>query len=313
MGKGHLKIHFDKAYFHSGDVVAGHVTMVIEQSGIKGSEMKLTLKGFEKTYLENTVQTDESTRQDVYKQDKTFFKHNVSLANFCSYPEIPVGSWDYPFSFQLPKDLPSVYARDLKEHDGDDVKAAIVYKAKAFIDMPGSDIKSKAHFIVSEPVTKEIKEIKEENHKSFTLSRGKLYMTVKIDKNVFIPGEEFKIHASINNESGKNVDAVKVKLMEDLKVHAQHFKREYARELYRETFDGVSSKSKKELVLPFKIKSDIQPSTHGELIQCNYHLDIECDVPWAGDLEVHPKITLALLPTANNPYVPAYQGTWFKH
>jgi len=311
---GHLKIHFDKPYYLSGEVVTGRVSMTIEKPGIRGSDMKLILKGFEKTYMENTIQGEDTTTVQVFKDDKTFFKETLNLADFKSYPEIPVGSWDYPFRFQLPADLPSVYARDLKEADGDDVKAAIVYKAKAYIDMPGSDIKEKTYFVVSEPVTKEIKEIKEENHKSFTFSRGKLYLTVKIEKNVFIPGEAFKVHVSVNNESGKNVDFIKIKLQEDLKVKADSFKKAYNRELYREKFDGVDSKKKKDFVLDFHIKPEIQPSTHGHLITCDYHLDIECDVPWAGDLEVHPKIVIALLPSAPSfVYVSPYQGTWFRH
>eukprot|EP01099_Mayorella_cantabrigiensis_P006817 TRINITY_DN581_c0_g1_i3.p1 TRINITY_DN581_c0_g1~~TRINITY_DN581_c0_g1_i3.p1 ORF type:complete len:330 (-),score=85.39 TRINITY_DN581_c0_g1_i3:123-1067(-) len=314
MGKGgFLKIHFDKPYFHSGELLSGRVTMTIEQSGVKGSEMKLKLKGFEKTYMENTVREDDNTHTDVYKDDKTFFRETIPLADFRTFPEIPPGTWDYPFRFQLPSNLPSVYSRDLKEWDGDDVKAAIVYKAKAFIDMPGSDIKEKTHFIISEPVTKEIKEIKEEKHKSFTFARKKLYLTVKIEKNVFVPGEIFKVHVSVNNESGKNVDFIKIKLQEDLKVQALSFKKNYNRELYREKWDGVESKTKKDFVFDFKIKSDIQPSTHGHLISCDYHLDIECDVPWAGDLEVHPKIVVALLPSAYSPYVPTYQGGWFRH
>jgi len=288
------------------------VKMTIEKP-IKGSELKLSLKGFEKTYIENTVTVDDNTQTQVFKDDKTFFKETLPLADFKHYPEIPVGSWDYAFRYQLPKDLPSVYSRDLKEGDGDDVKAAIVYKAKAFIDMHGSDIKEKTHFIISEPVTKELKEIKEEGHKSFTFSRGKLYLTVKIEKNVFVPGEHFKIHAHVKNESGKSVDFVKVKLQEDLHVKAEHFKKSYNRELYREKWDGVKEKSEKHLELDFHIKDKIQPSTHGHLVQCDYHLDIECDVPWAGDLEVHPKITIALLPSASAPYIPDYQGGWFRH
>ena len=232
------------------------------------------------------------------------------MANFKA-SEIPQGTLDYPFQFQLPANLPSVYARDLKEPDGDDFKAAVIYKAKAFIDIPGADIEEITHFVISEPVAKEIKEVKVEGQKSFTFSRGKLYFTAKMDKNVFIPGEEFKVHVSINNESGKNVDWIKVKLHEDLEVKAQVHKKVYNRELYREKWEGVQAKSKKEMDLDFKIKSDIQPSTHGSLIRCDYHLDIECDVPWAGDLELHPKITVALLPIHNVPFVPQYNPLWF--
>eukprot|EP01099_Mayorella_cantabrigiensis_P006815 TRINITY_DN581_c0_g1_i1.p1 TRINITY_DN581_c0_g1~~TRINITY_DN581_c0_g1_i1.p1 ORF type:complete len:193 (-),score=50.19 TRINITY_DN581_c0_g1_i1:536-1069(-) len=173
MGKGgFLKIHFDKPYFHSGELLSGRVKMTIEKTGVKGSEMKLKLKGFEKTYVEHTVHDEHrDPYTDVYKDDKTFFREIIPLADFRTFPEIPPGTWEYPFQFQLPSNLPSVYSRELKEGDGDDVKAAIVYKAKAFIDMPGSDIKELSHFIIAEPVTKEIKEIKEEKHKSFTFAR----------------------------------------------------------------------------------------------------------------------------------------------
>jgi hypothetical protein len=45
----------------------------------------------------------------------------------------------------------------------------------------------------------------------------------------------------------------------------------------------------------------IQTATQGRLVECNYHLDIECDIAMAIDLEVHPKITVALLPAPGQP------------
>jgi len=242
---------------------------------------------------------------------------------------VGVNTYEFSYSGLLNQgDLPSNYAIDLhnkiKKEDKlkkDNVKAGVVYKASAYVELSGSHlkkdtIKTKAHFIISPQVKDEDhlkgEPVKESGEKGFALSRGKLKMTAELDSSIFCPGDSFKIKVNIANESGKNVDAVKIKLMRDLKISAGAFYDNYNDEVHRMVFEGVKSKETKNLTLEFEIPSDVPPTTHSKFISNDYHLDIECDVPWAGDLEVHPKIVLALLPPAPKRYDTIYKKKWFK-
>ena len=54
-------------------------------------------------------------------------------------------------------------------------------------------------------------------------------------------------------------------------------------------------------MLDFVLSPQMFPTTESNLIQCQYHLDVEMDVKMAADLEVHPKIVLALMPVPGQP------------
>jgi len=208
------------------------------------------------------------------------------------------GPASFPFSFQLPRDIPGVFFHERKELDGDKIRAAIVYKAKCWLDMPGKDIKYTEKFVVAEAVAQAVLPVHEENKKSFMFAKGNLKMSVDLIKNVYVPGEVVPIKVSVHNESSKKVEHLKVKLMRTVIIRAKHMKKQQTSELHRQVFDGVAEKSNKDVVLNYPIDPNVFPSADGKLIDCKYHLDVECDVARAIDLEVHPKILIALLPAA---------------
>ena len=72
MGKGSLKIQLDKPYFLAGETMSGRVTMTINHSGLKGSELKLKLKGVEKTFVEHTVHDSDDHYTEIFEEKKQF-------------------------------------------------------------------------------------------------------------------------------------------------------------------------------------------------------------------------------------------------
>jgi len=301
---GKIDIILDKPYYLSGEVVAGRADLTVTQHVGHARSLLIKWKGFERTLIENTVVVNEGgesrREKQKHKENKDFFSQTLTLHSFHG-DGVAAGKYSFPFTYQLPSGLPGVFYDERKEIDGDKIRAAIVYKVKCWLDMKGKDIKRDHKIIITEPPHKANVPVHEEAKKSFMFARGDLKLKADIAKSIFIPGESIPIRVEVHNESSKKVEALKVKLMRTVKVKAQHLKREHTHEVHRMKFDGVDKKSNKDTVLNFVLADKIYPSTDGKLVDCKYHLDIECDVAMAFDLEVHPKITVALLPAAGQP------------
>jgi len=302
--KGNVKIFLEKPYYLSGELVVGRADLEITDHVKDVHKLMIKWKGFERTLIENTVTqpTPDGNKlvREKHKQEHVFFKQELVLASFHG-DSIPPSRGSYPFSFQLPQGIPSVFHDERQEGDGDKIKAAVVYKVKCWLDMKGKDIKRTEKMVITEAVTKAIVPIHEEKKKSFLLTKGELKLKVDLDKNVYVPGEVIPIKVSCHNETTKVVDALKVKLMRKVIVRAHNFKKEHIAEIHRMKYDGVGAKSNKDIVLNFQLDPKVYPSTDGKLVDCEYHLDIECDVAMAFDLEVHPKVKIALLPAPGQP------------
>jgi len=309
MGKkspyGTIDLVLSKPYYLGGELVTGVVNLQIV-APIQANKICVKFKGVERTKIENTVvytdaEGNMQTRQDEYKEEKEFFKNVLVLQQFNGAVIAP-GAYQLPFQFQLPAQLPGVFYDERKESDGDKIKAAIMYKVKAFVDMPGKDVADKSFLIVNSLLAKSPKPVVETGSKKFMFGgSGKLYMTVELAKNVFMPGETLYCRCKIKNESKKNVKAIKIKLMREVTVKAKSKKKFKNQEMQRKVFPGCPKKSETEVMLELPLSAQMFPSTEGQLCKLKYHLDIEADVPMAPDLEVHPKIVLALLPIQGVP------------
>eukprot|EP01112_Ceratiomyxa_fruticulosa_P019128 TRINITY_DN6210_c0_g1_i1.p1 TRINITY_DN6210_c0_g1~~TRINITY_DN6210_c0_g1_i1.p1 ORF type:complete len:368 (+),score=77.97 TRINITY_DN6210_c0_g1_i1:137-1105(+) len=303
---GDIFVVVDKPYYLGGEMVTGRVDIVVRRMIPSARSACLQWKGFERALIQNTIQRQNPAggppirEKKSYLDEKTFFKQQLVLFSFGGAGLAP-GNHTFPFQYQLPVDLPGVFYDERRELDGDWIKGAIVYKVKAWLDMPGKDIKTHQKIVVSEAVTKQIHPLHEENRKSFLFAKGELSMKVDIQKNVFIPGEPIPVAVHVSNTSSKKVEHLKVKLMREVTVRAQGHEKKHVAEVHRKVFPGVDKHETKDQVLLFELAPNIFPSTEGRLVQCRYHLDVECDVAMAIDLEVHPKVTVALLPAMGVP------------
>jgi len=303
---GDIFVVLDKPYYLGGELVSGRVDLVVRRLIPTARNAWLQWKGFERALIQNTIQRANPQggppirEKKSYVEEKTFFKQSLVLFSFGGAGLAP-GNHTFPFQYQLPADLPGVFYDERREFDGDWIKGAIVYKVKAWLDIPGKDIKTHQKIVVSEAVTRQIHPLHEENRKTFLFAKGELAMKVDIIKNVFIPGEPIPISVQVNNTSSKKVEQLKIKLMREVTIRAQGFQKQNVSEVHRKVFPGVDKNQAKDQVLTFELAPNIYPSTEGRLVQCRYHLDVECDVAMAIDLEVHPPITVALLPAMGVP------------
>ena len=115
--------------------------------------MKIRWKGYERTLIENTyLDANGQKQQRKYKEEKEFFKQEAIL--YAMPQGMPPGHYNYPFFYQLPAGLPGIFFDERKEWDNDKVKAAIVYKVKVFLDVPGKDLKKTERICISEALCK---------------------------------------------------------------------------------------------------------------------------------------------------------------
>jgi len=296
---GSINLALDKPYYLGGEFINGTVDILLTQLVPNVQAVCLKFKGFERTLIENTVMERQGDNTKMvthkYKDEKIFFNQNLVLYKIAN--NMPPGKYMYPFSYQLPPNLPGVFYDERKEFDGDKIRGAIVYKIKVFLDMPGKDLKYGQAVIVAEPVMRQIVPMKDHQEKGFLFASGKLKMDVAMDKNVFVPGEIIPIKVHVDNESSKVVNHCKVKLMRTIHVKAKHYHKSHTEEVCRQTYEGCGPKTKRDFILSFPFPAaQIYPSTHGNLVQCKYFLVIECDIPMAFDLESKPDILIALLP-----------------
>eukprot|EP00727_Mastigamoeba_balamuthi_P012794 m51a1_g8137 hypothetical protein (314) ;mRNA; f:14514-16001 len=296
-GKGTIKLLLGKPYYVAGERVDGTVNIDL-MTPVQASAVKIKWTGYERTLIEyTTIDTDEAgqTKTVKLKDENTFFKNEAVLYQINQV--MPAGHYNYPFSFQLPAGLPGIFFDERRVWGDNKIKSAIVYKVKVFLDVPGKDLKCSQKIVISEAVCRAMTPLHDKKDKGFLLAKGKLKMEYWLEKNVFCPGEVVPIKVKVDNESSKKVNHIKAKLMRDLKVKAKGETRTLTEEVSRDTFEGVDKKSELEKVFNYKLPN-VFPSTNGKLVQCNYHLDIECDVPMAADLEHHVPIAIALMPSA---------------
>jgi len=181
--------------------------------------------------------------------------------------------------------------------------------------MPGSDIKAKERLIVSELVTQRVMPVAQTKVKSFAFTKGKVQFTAEIGKDVFCPGEIIPLRVKVTNPTAKKVSAIKVKVFRNLVVRAKGFKKPNTKEICRFKFPGIEKKTDADLVFQLQLPKEVYPSTDGKLVDCVYYLDMELDFPMAFDMNVTPKIVIALLPAPGeniwlwNSYVPGW-GAW---
>jgi hypothetical protein len=89
-----------------------------------------------------------------------------------------------------------------------------------------------------------------------------------------------------NNTSVKPTNKVTVYVYRTLHLHADGHSTTIKKEVYRQTYKGFEPSFFGVRWLPFPIPLVLQPTTNAGLVQHNYYLVVECDIPGALDLDV---------------------------
>lgn len=227
------------------------------------------------------------------------------------------GHYMYPFQYQLPVELPGVFRLESYASGFiDKLEAKIKYKFKATLDVGGyfaSDLKADCNLVVHERNLEAIRPSEDSVTQNVNflccINKGTCQLAVAMDKNVYLPGETAQIQCQINNGSSVEITAMRCRLYQDIKLRTKHGHHEFTREMATRAFPGVPANSSLAQPQPIALVSDhgafLNPSTGGRLIQCSYRINVECDIPWCPDVEMHLPVTLIAPEIPNMSWVPA--------
>ncbi|KAK3245281.1 hypothetical protein CYMTET_45138 [Cymbomonas tetramitiformis] len=306
--KGHddngnrMRVILDKGHFIEGELITGRVELEV-QTPVMAHELMIKFQGYEKAAWEEEVTHTEDDRTwsewEEHEGDKDFFKEKVTLFQ-CAGQGFAPGTWIYPFQLTLPMGLPGSFYQKGGENSASvkDLKGKVRYKIKAKLS-GYKDMQAKTEVMVFErvdhAVTPEAKMKEGQVCCLCCIPRGKVTLTARFDKNAYIAGETAQILVDCRNESGVNIDDTVCKLMCTITLEDEHGYGSYhdVSTICESKFPGCESgKTFENLYCPLPIPMGIQPSSEAKYVECKYHIDIEAQVPWAPDIEIHLPITL---------------------
>uniref|UniRef100_A0A7S1QY34 Arrestin-like N-terminal domain-containing protein n=1 Tax=Neobodo designis TaxID=312471 RepID=A0A7S1QY34_NEODS len=321
--KASLKVDLEHKVYYPGSMVRGLVTMDVRKptkvyairirvAGKESIVIRMKAKGEDvltkqrETFWKELVTLEgvTKTRQTLVGLKQKYRNHLMNNATIDSTASIRAdvptymvepGTYTYPFQFQLPYGLPASF----EEFGDQEDYAAILYYAKAYLDIPGggdSDLIGRTFFRVVSRVG--VKQWKEEakpvaDHKRHKItgccgmSKGFVKTSVEVPRCLISIADDHCVpyRVVVNNSDGTEpVNRVTVELEHLLHVHAGGEDEE------RRT--TVASKVESKQILPGRtdgiigklpLPEDCLPSMRGILFSSVFTLRIECDVPFAVD------------------------------
>ncbi|EGC35640.1 hypothetical protein DICPUDRAFT_78678 [Dictyostelium purpureum] len=296
--RNRIWVQLNQASYIGGDVVSGTVEMdCVVPFFAKGVIVKV--KGFERLWLQELrteTEGEGSNKRTVlktidHKENKEFFKSTITV-----YPQsgmVNSGHYSFPFSYQLPADLPGTFCHDGKDENGA-YSAKILYKVKATVDVAHKhDLKFTSKLVINERCGELVKPSFAENKKSFMLTKGKLHVKTWLDKNAYFPGETLIAKVKANNTSIKPTRKMSLRVFHKMFLKTRLYHRYINNYVYKQDYDGFQPCFYGKRYLPFNIPVDLKPSSSlGKHITSSYILELECDIPMAIDLQVALPLTL---------------------
>lgn len=297
-------IKTEKPAYVQGETVNGFICLSLV-SEIDAKSIVLKCTGYQKVkWTEKRVRyvpdgqggSRAETTIEVFDAKSDFFRAKVKV--FETKTRIPAGNWSYPFSYKLPDSLPGVF----NEHGGgssysgvENYEAKILYKVKAMVDVAGHfspDLKAREHLVVNEKLDKALKpvEMTEKRNVMFCccVNKGTCELKAYFDANAYAPGQQANIYVECDNDSTVDIDNIVVILYRTIEFRdgKGHFMRHQSK-LQEYKFKGVKAKSKEKQNTPIQLNTSLTPSTQSSLIKCSYQLNVEADIPWCPDVEIH--------------------------
>ncbi|XP_076766720.1 arrestin domain-containing protein 17 [Xylocopa sonorina] len=226
-----FRIEFERpnATYMPGETVSGNilvdVTKVKRFRGLSISTKGEARVSWSEYITENDIHGRSSRRYETYSNFEEYFhqKHYVLGSNsFTSQIEIPVGLQRYPFTFQLPYNIPSSF-----EHKYGHVR----YVVKATIDRPWAfNHECKVAFtVVSSLNLNEHRYqccgIDDDVMQSFCcfccIDEGKMNLHIRVPATGYVPGQSIFVAVQYRNTSSSvEITGISTKLMRKLKFRA---------------------------------------------------------------------------------------------
>ncbi|XP_071103882.1 arrestin domain-containing protein 3-like [Haliotis cracherodii] len=201
-----------QAIYYPGQTIQGHLTVELNDT-MKMRGIRLRFQG--KAEVEWTEGSGDN--EEEYSEKEQYFKDDILLDGRGSDASgaklhLPAGRHTYPFTYQLPKDIPSSFEGKY---------GYVRYFAKGIIDKPWKfDHETMKCFTVICPLdlnqetlaTMPAKESKSKTICCLCCQSGPITATFTIDRQGYVPGEAIILKAEIENMSDGPIDSSSVTL-----------------------------------------------------------------------------------------------------
>jgi len=228
--------------------------------------------------------------------------------------EVQPGRYEFSVEFQTPSTLPGVFS-----YYDDTITAAIKYKAIVRLHLENQEkeierAKKLIYIVPSSAAAEQAKSISVSREKRILFARGKLGITAILDYDRFSTDGAIPFRVHVNNRTGRNVRALKVKLMQEVKILCCEKHREKTTKVAKERIQGIKGRTRCVDQFNFELDSyELPPSTNGSLITSRYYFVVECNVLMGRKLKVSPSFQLMLMPKKYEPidlYTNLGEGCW---
>ncbi|CAB3411178.1 unnamed protein product [Caenorhabditis bovis] len=221
-----IRLAGDRQVFFPGDLVAGTITVEIPD-GFKARKLTTRLVGKAYTYWEGDARNNTKIKNNVIVR----VRHNTAdhhakmiyvkaetatWKNENSRHEWSTGTYNYPFSFQLPLKCPPSFEGEL---------GYIRYFIKVVIDRPWKfdDKLAKCFTVLPVVDLSAVRNAKVDSRRhicervgSFWWNRGVVKLELKLTKQGFVPGEEMECEITVDNNSKTNFNKLQLCLIQSV-------------------------------------------------------------------------------------------------
>eukprot|EP00041_Stephanoeca_diplocostata_P039436 m.1625578 g.1625578 ORF g.1625578 m.1625578 type:complete len:423 (+) comp25394_c0_seq1:82-1350(+) len=281
-------VQTDKPSYYEGEVVHGHIYLnCISQFKCRG--LHISIQGEERTrWVER--RTHNRTRADGTSYTETeriphrgyneFFNVRVQVFNFGG--QVQPGQYAFPFQFTIPPGMPGIFEAESTQ----DTEAMIMYSIVSECDVKGifnRDIRHRQNLVVLQRMMNPITNIRTECTQSVTkcccCKEGDARLTAHLDKSAYVPGETVQILCEITNDSPQKFEKVKVELVRSMTIRSNTGRSHTTRDIvavnqYRGIGANESRTGSNPLSLPLQLGTNIYASVSGQLIHCEYYVDV---------------------------------------
>jgi len=299
----------NRQVYYPGEVLRGSIVVNLnEPMQMRG--IKLELHGKAYCHWSEQRGSGDNRRTVHYSGTENLLQTAIWLyGNGGNKIKHEAGRFNYQFAFQLPPVLPSSFEGG---------HGHIRYHLKANIDRPWKfDSKAKRPLIINELIdTNNLMysrgpggEISKEVGCCF--NTGRLHVAGSIDRACYCPGETIYINSQVENKSSRDMTALKGKLIQTITYrasgnHTKHSTKTLSKIVGEEIPQGqYANWANKELPVPA-----CPPTINTSVVQVQYRVEIEVDVPWGFDPSVKMPITVGTVPfrqTYSQQFVPPQQ------
>lgn len=264
------RIVINKPYYTSGDVLEGTVILKVAKPMIL-QDLILDIQG-----------TEALAKSFACLLSDTIIILNHSILLFDGQKSFSVGSYHFPFQFQIPSHLPGTFESKKK-------RSYIKYylKASTHSKEASKSLKYSREFVLvelSSGTAGFYSRTYMDVSKFLCCGSNKFAEVIlKVDKNLYSPGDRLNVSISVNNIEGK--------------AKFKGFKLSLQKHWYRQGTNSINLSSKpewqtkiREKILPgknfemncsFIIPKDLQLPCESNLHRLWYTVRVELDLPWA--------------------------------